>query len=231
MVIFNIQAIGVALLAILFSIPFLIARYFNWIGDEMISIFVCWMILAASIVGKFNDMVGRLFFLPMWIISIPLPFLMTYVHYQWTGIATTFGVFLSPVILALLYVVYSDKKRVSNLRTETINLPNYEESETAYWTAVKDAIFTPTFMKMNGEIAQYNLRLANEVAKVDAEIPSLYAFKQEMTSVSMHSKKVDSDIVSAFKEEINMLIVNSSESLDVDASAEERTIQMSEDVD
>ena len=213
MVIFNIQAIFVALFALLFSVPFFIINYLGWIGDELTMVFVSWMILIASVVGKSMDIVGRLFFIPMWILSIPLPFIITYSLYEWTGIIVTFSILIGPFILILLALITSERKKANNIRMVKPDLPDYNEDPVAYWTAVKKQLFLPTFIKMNPEIAAYNIRVLDEVSKQEIKPSTLEFLKAEMNNVRSHSKKVDKNVVDVFLEEINNLsIINPEDS-------------------
>jgi len=180
MIIFNVEAILVTLLAALFSLPFFGIYYFGGMEEDMLVICASWMVLVASFVSKGIGMVGRLFFIPMWLLSIPLPFIMTYQVYQWTGIGVTFGIFIGFVLLLIGFVYMSEKKRLKNLRSEKIEFPDREEDAEVYWDAVKDKFFLPSYIKMTPEIARFNIRVAETLQKQEVELTTIETFKTEM---------------------------------------------------
>ena len=191
MIIFNIEAILVTLLAALFSLPFFGIYYFGGMGEDMLVICASWMVLVASFFGKGIGMVGRLFFIPMWLLSIPLPFIMTYGVYQWTGIGVTFGIFIGFVLLIIGFAYMSEKKRLKNLRSEKIEFPDREEDAEIYWDAVKDKFFLPSYLKMTPEIARFNIRVAEALEKQEVELTTIEAFKIEMSKAGSKRKKID----------------------------------------
>jgi len=207
MIIFNIHAILVALLALLFSIPFFIAAYFNWIGQHMTMIFVSWMLLLAALVGKFKlDIVGRLFFLPMWIICIPIPFIFTSAFYGWTGIILTLSIILSPLALIIGLLYKNEKERADNIRNENVNLPSLENDRVEFWTAVEKTLFVPTFIKMRSEIAGFNIRVVDEVIKQGFDSSSLQTYKGEMLKVQNNSSKINKTLTRLFDAELSLLL-------------------------
>lgn len=209
MIIFNLAAILIVLLAALFSIPFIIIYAFGGMSEKMLVICVSWMILVASFVGKSSGTNGRIFFIPMWLLSIPLPFIFTYATYQWTGIGVTFGIFLGFIGLIIGIVYLGEKKRLGKLRSEKIEFPDREADAAVYWEAVKSKFFTPTFLKMTPEIARFNIRIADILEKSNAELNTLEAYRLEMNKVGSKriKAKVDPAAEKNLMEEIDQKII------------------------
>lgn len=211
MIIFNIDAILVTLIAGLLSLPFFAIYYFGWIGEEMLTIFISWMIFLASVIGKVSGIVGRLFFLPMWLLSIPLPFIVTYGIYKWTGIGVTFGVFIAVVGLIFGLIYNSEKRRAGKLRSEKIELPDIETDPEAYWEAVKEAFFFPTFLKMSPNIARFNVRVAEHLERSGIELEHLESFKREMGKANSKRQKIDPNAQKMLLEEIDLKLEQTKE--------------------
>jgi hypothetical protein len=207
MIIFNLAAILVVLLAALFSIPFIIIYALGGMSEKMLVICISWMILVASVVGKASGTNGRIFFIPMWLLSIPIPFIFTYATYRWTGIGVTFGIFIGFIVLIVLFMYYSEKKRLGKLRSEKITFPDREEDAEIYWEAVKDKFFTPTFLKMSPEIARFNIRVAEALQKQEVELINLEAFKTEMGKAGSKRKKIDPEAEKNLMAEIDEKII------------------------
>jgi hypothetical protein len=191
MIIFNVDAILVTLLAGLLSLPFFAIYYFGGMNEDILIICISWMILVASFIGKTAGTVGRIFFIPMWLLSIPLPFIITYGRYEWTGIGVTFAIFIGLISLMVLLMYYFENKRLTKLRSEKIEFPDREADPEAYWDAVKEKFFSPTFIKMTPEIARFNIRVADALQKDNVELTTLEAYKQEMGKAGSKRKKVD----------------------------------------
>ncbi|EDP97899.1 hypothetical protein U8527_18075 [Kordia algicida OT-1] len=207
MIIFNLDAILIALLSALLSLPFLGIYYFGGMNDDILIICISWMILVASFIGKASGTVGRLFFIPMWLLSIPLPFIVTYGRYGWTGIGVTFGIFIGFVGLLLGFMYYVEKKRLNNLRSEKIEFPDRETDPEAYWEVVKEKFFSPTFIKMTPEIGRFNIRVAEALQRDNVELTTLEAYKQEMAKAGSKRKKIDSKAEDNLMEEIDQKII------------------------
>lgn len=203
MIIFNAGAIIVLLLAALLSLPFYGIYYFGGMGEDMLAIFVSWMVMVASFIVR----EGRLFFIPMWILSIPLPFVVTYMAYGWTGIGVTFGLFIGFVALIIGFAYMSEKKRLKNLRSEKIEFPDREEDAEAYWIAVKDKFFFPSYVKMTPEIARFNIRVAEALEKQETELTTLEAFKTEMGKAGSKRKKIDPTAQKNLTEELDQKLL------------------------
>ncbi|MBC8755853.1 hypothetical protein H2O64_14340 [Kordia sp. YSTF-M3] len=191
MIIFNLDAILITLLAGILSLPFFGIYYFGGMNEDILIICISWMILVASFIGKASGTVGRIFFIPMWLLSIPLPFIMTYGRYEWTGIGVTFAIFIGFISLMVLLMYYFENKRLKKLRSEKIEFPNREEDPEVYWDAVKDKFFIPTFLKMTPEIARFNIRVAEHLEKQDVTLENVAAFKNEMGKAGSKRKKID----------------------------------------
>lgn len=207
MIIFNLDAILITLLSALLSLPFLGIYYFGGMSDDILIICISWMILVASFIGKASGTVGRLFFIPMWLLSIPLPFIVTYGRYGWTGIGVTFGIFVGFVGLLLAFMYYGEKKRLSKLRSEKIEFPDREIDPEAYWEAVREKFFSPTFIKMTPEIGRFNIRVAEALQRDNVELSTLEAYKQEMGKAGSKRKKIDSKVEDNLMEEIDQKII------------------------
>ncbi|WP_430412072.1 hypothetical protein [Kordia sp.] len=208
MIIFNLDAILVTLLAALFSAPFFGVYYFGGMGEEILVICVSWMILVASFVGKGIGVVGRLFFIPMWLLSIPLPFVITYMSYKWTGIGVTFGIFIGFILLIIGLSYISEKKRLKNLRSEKIEFPDREEDAVVYWQAIKDKFFLPSYLKMTPEIARFNNRVVEALQKQEVELTTIEAFKTEMGKAGSKRKKIDPQAEKNLMAEIDQKIID-----------------------
>lgn len=202
MIIFNGQAIVITLLAALLTLPFYGMFHYGWIEESMLFIFASWMVFLASLFGKFAGVIGRLFFIPMWLLSIPLPFIVTYMSYQWTGIGVTFGVFVGIIVLIILWMYIAEHKRLRNLQTEKIEFPNMEEDPLAFWEAAKDKFFLPSFVKMTPDIAKFNIRVCEALERTEVSLESLEAFKSEMRKVQSSGHKLNSDIEKALMTEL-----------------------------
>lgn len=207
MIIFNLAAILVVLLAALFSIPFIIIYAFGGMSEKILVICISWMILVASFVGKASNTDGRIFFIPMWLLSIPIPFIFTYATYKWTGIGVTFGIFIGFVGLVVGFLYMSEKKRLGKLRSEKIEFPDQEEDPEVYWEAVKDKFFTPTFLKMSPEIARFNVKVAEALERQEVELTTLEAFKTEMRKAGSQQQKIDGTAAKLLMEEIDLKII------------------------
>ncbi|WP_420574654.1 hypothetical protein [Kordia sp.] len=207
MIIFNLAAIGVLFIAALLSIPFFIIYAFGGMSEDILIICVSWMILVASFIGKATGTVGRLFFIPMWLLSIPLPFVMTYARYEWTGIGVTFGIFVGFVGLLLGFMYYGEKKRLGKLRSEKIEFPDRDTDPEVYWEAVKEKFFSPTFIKMTPEIGRFNIRVAEALQRENVELTTLEAYKQEMGKAGSKRKKIDDTAEKNLMEEIDQKII------------------------
>ncbi|AXG67836.1 hypothetical protein KORDIASMS9_00018 [Kordia sp. SMS9] len=209
MIIFNLAAILVVLLAAVLSIPFIIIYALGGMNEKILVICMSWMILVASFIGKSGDFNGRLFFIPMWILSIPVPFIFTYATYQWAGIGVTFGIFLAFIGLVIGFLYLGENKRMNKLRFEKIEFPNQEEDPLAYWEAVKDKFFSPTFLKMTPEIGRFNSRVAEALQRDHPELAHLEAYKQEMGKAGSKRKKINPEaaenLMAEIDEKINML--------------------------
>ncbi|WP_298422547.1 hypothetical protein [uncultured Kordia sp.] len=203
MIIFNAGAIIVTLLAALLSLPFYGIYYFGGMGEEMLTICASWMVMVASFIVK----EGRLFFIPMWLLSIPLPFVVTYMAYEWTGIGVTFGLFIGFILLIIGFAYMSEKKRVKNLRSEKIEFPDREEDAEAYWQGVKDKFFIPSYIKMTPEIARFNIRVAETLEKQEIDLVNIEAFKTEMSKAGSKRKKIDPQAQKNLMEEIDQKII------------------------
>ena len=208
MVIFNIHAIIIAIVALLFSLPFIIAYNLGWINDHILVISMSWMVLVASLAGKSQDIVGRLFFIPMWILSIPLPLLITFFAYGWTGILVTFSILISPFILILFIVIYQERKKADNIHTTKPDLPNYNNDPLAFWEAFKKNLYFPSYVKMRPTIAAYNLRVVEEVEKQGVNISYAEEFKNEANKYRLNPnvKKMNKDVVKLFLADIDFKI-------------------------
>jgi hypothetical protein len=183
MIIFNLAAILIVLLAALFSIPFIIIYAFGGMSEKMLVICISWMILVASFVGKYSGTDGRIFFIPMWLLSIPIPFIFTYATYKWTGIGVTFAIFIGFMSLMVLLLYYAENKRFKKLHSEKIEFPDHAADPEAYWSAVKDKFFSPSFIKMSPEIARFNIRVAEALERSNVALTTLEIYKQEMSKV------------------------------------------------
>ncbi len=208
MIIFNGDAILVTLLAALFSLPFFIVYYFGGMGEEMLAICVSWMILVASFVTKASGNIGRLFFLPMWLLSIPLPFIVTYMSYGWTGIGVTFAIFIGFISLMVLLLYYFENKRSKKLRLEKIEFPDHATDPETYWSAAKEKFFSPSFIKMTPEIARFNIRVAEALERSNVALTTLEIYKQEMSKVGSKrtTNKVDPTAEKNLMAEIDTLL-------------------------
>ncbi|WP_046758324.1 hypothetical protein [Kordia jejudonensis] len=202
MIIFNAGAIMATLLAALLSLPFYGIYYFGGMNEEMLIICASWMVMVASFIVR----EGRLFFIPMWLLSIPLPFVITYMAYQWTGIGVTFGIFIGFILLIVGFSYMSEKKRLKNLRSEKIEFPDREEDAEVYWQGVKDKFFLPSYLKITPEIARFNIRVAEALEKQEIELTTLEAFKTEMSKAGSKRKKIDPTAQKNLTEEIDQKI-------------------------
>lgn len=203
MIIFNASAIGVTLLAALLSLPFYGVYYFGGMGEDMLAICASWMVMVASFIVR--D--GRLFFIPMWLLSIPLPFVVTYMAYEWTGIGVTFGIFIGFILLIVGFSYMSEKKRLAGLRSEKIEFPDREEDAEVYWEAVKDKFFIPSYSKLTAEVGRFNIRVAEALEKQEVELTTLEAFKTEMGKAGSKRKKIDPQAEKNLMEEIDQKIL------------------------
>ncbi|PTX61021.1 hypothetical protein C8N46_105177 [Kordia periserrulae] len=206
MIIFNVAAIIVLLIAALLCIPFFIIYAFGGMNESILVIFMSWMILVASFIGKNNDINGRLFFIPMWILSIPLPFVFTYIKYEWLGIGVTFGIFFGFILFVVLLAYFQESKRLRKLRSEKILFPEIEVDSLAYWKAVKDKFFIPSFIKMTPEIGRFNIRVAKALEKDDATLTTLESFVQEMNKVGSRHQKINPAVAKELMAEIDLKI-------------------------
>ena len=179
MIIFNLYAIVVALFVVLFSIPVFILYHFNIIGEDIAGILISWILLAVSFAAKQSDVNAKLFFIPMWILSIPIPFLVTYKSYGGIGILTTFGIFAAFIGIVFLLLYNSERKQANRMNYAEIMLPS-KENPIEFWTKLKDLFFFPSFLKLTHEICEYNLRIAEKLESEKIEMQTLAEFKKEM---------------------------------------------------
>jgi hypothetical protein len=207
MIIFNLGAILVVLIAALLCIPFFIIYLFEGMDEEILIVCMSWMILVASFIGKATKINGRIFFIPMWILSIPVPFIFTYAIYSWTGIGVTFLIFIGFIGVLMGLVYLAEKKRLDKLRSEKIEFPDKEADTVAYWLAVKEKFFTPSFLKMTPEIGRFNNRIADILERDNAELTTLAFYNQEMSKAGSKRKKIDGNATKNLMEEIDQKIV------------------------
>ncbi|QHI36472.1 hypothetical protein IMCC3317_18350 [Kordia antarctica] len=206
MIIFNGEAIVVTLLAALFTLPFFGFYQYDYMSEDMFAVCMSWMVLLTSLICRGLGVVGRLFFLPMWLLSIPAPFVVTYISYGWTGIGATFGIFIGLVAFLIGLSYRSEKRRLRNLQTETITFPYKEADAEAYWLAVKSKFFSPTFTKMTPEIARFNVNVAENLQATKAELNTLDAYIQSMRNAGTTHSKIDPTVEKNLMKEIDQHI-------------------------
>lgn len=206
MIIFNGEAIAVTLLAALFTLPFFGFYYYGNMSEDMFVVCASWMVLVASFICKGSGVIGRLFFLPMWLLSIPAPFVVTYISYGWSGIGTTFGIFIGFIAVLLGFAYMGENKRFKNIQTETITFPDKVADPEAYWLAVKDKFFSPSFLKMTPEIARFNISIAEVLQTTNAQLTTLDTYVQEMKKISATHTKIDATVKNNLMTEIDARI-------------------------
>lgn len=210
MIIFNIYAIVVALLTALFASPVLLLYYFNVIDKDITNILVGWILLAVSIGAKQSNVNARLFFIPMWILSIPVPFMLTYVAYGWIGILVTLGIFVSIIGIVYLLLYNAERKKVQQIEYATIDIPNKADDNVEYWNKVKEAFFIPTFVKFTPSICHYNLNVIEKLSSQNTELQTLDEFKKEMIAGKNSNDttvKINSTTVNNLLAEIDNIII------------------------
>jgi len=210
MIIFNLYAVVVALFVVLFSIPVFILYHFNIIGEDIAGILVSWILLVVSFAAKQSDVNAKLFFIPMWILSIPIPFFMTYISYGWIGILTTFGIFIAFVGIVFLLLYNSERKQANKINYAEIILPS-KENPVEFWTKLKDLFFFPSFLKLTPAVCDYNLKVVEKVESEKIEMQTLADFKKEMITGknSFDSTVViNAEIKNNFMTEIDDIIIH-----------------------
>lgn len=211
MIIFNIYAILIALMVVIFSIPVFLLNYFNVIGDDLSVVLISWIILGCSVIGKQSGVNGRLFFIPMWLLSIPIPFIATFGSYGWTGILITIGVF-AVLIGTVLFLSYkSEKRREQEIDYAEIIFPTKEDKPIDYWNKIKDLFFFPSFVKLSPAICQYNLRVIEKIEAENLELKSLADLKNELLNGKNSFEadiKLNPDIKKNFHTEIDEIIAH-----------------------
>jgi len=211
MIIFNIYAILIALMVVIFSIPVFLLNYFNVIGDDLSVVLISWIILGCSVIGKQSGINGRLFFIPMWIISIPIPFIATFGSYGWTGILITIGVF-AVLIGSILFLSYkSEKRKEQEIDYAEIIFPTKEDKPIDYWNKIKDLFFFPSFVKLSPAICQYNLRVIEKIEAENLELKSLADLKNELLNGKNSFEadvKINSNVKNNFFTEIDEIITH-----------------------
>ncbi|WP_298514243.1 hypothetical protein [uncultured Kordia sp.] len=208
MIVFNLAAILVVLIAALLCIPIIIIYALGGMNEKMLVICASWMILVASFIGKAKKIDGRLFFIPMWILSIPIPFIFTYATYKWSGIGVTFGIFAFFVGLMMFYTYKREKKRLNNLGSERIDFSEHAMNPIAYWEAVKEKFFSPTFIKMTPEISRFNLKIVKVLENENIQLRHLEAYKNEMKKIGAHHENLDSEVTKKLMDEIDLKIID-----------------------
>lgn len=198
-------------MVIIFSIPVFLLNYFNVISDDLSIVLISWITLGCSIIGKQSGINGRLFFIPMWILSIPIPFIATFGTYGWTGILITIGIFALLIGTVLFFSYKSEKKREQEIDYAEIIFPTKEDKPIDYWNKIKNLFFFPSFVKLSPAICQYNLRVIDKIETENLELKSLADLKNELLNGKNSFEtevKINPDIKNNFFTEIDEIIAH-----------------------
>lgn len=211
MIVFNMYAILVALFIALASLPVILLHYFNVIGEEISIVLATWIALGVTLICKKSNIDGRLFWIPMWILAIPLVPFATYSFYGWIGIIATVGIFVGIVALIFILSYVLEKKRIKNITNEDADFVFDETDLPTSWKTLQDKFFFPTFSNMSPDVCAYNLRVAEKVERLNLELATLSEFKEEMKyqSISVGGDgKANKDVIKRFTKEIEQRIAD-----------------------
>lgn len=211
MIVFNMYAILVALFIALATLPVVLLYYFNVIGEEISLVISSWIALGVCLICRKNEIDGRLFWIPMWILAIPLVPFVTFAFYGWTGIITTVSIFVALFALIIFLAYYSEKRRANNITSENTDVAFDERNLLTSWKELQDKFFFPTFLRMTPEICAYNLKVAERIEPHNLGLASLPEFKDEMKyqAISIGSNvKINKAVVKKFNREIDERVEN-----------------------
>lgn len=208
MIIFNMHAIVVAFFIALGALPVLALRYFNIIGDDLTAVLVAWEALVVSVLCALADLKGRLFFLPMWVLALPLAFFITYTTYGWWGIGSVVGPVVGFAGLMLFLGYRSERKRANGIVYESYVMPYDEEDPLTFWKNFKEKLFFPDFLGLNEQICDFNARVAREAERYPLAMESLTAFRAEMEdhARAFDKKRLNKDLIKELTDEIDARI-------------------------
>lgn len=211
MIIFNFYAILIVLMTIVFSIPVYILNYFNVISEDLTVVLVCWILLISSFIGKRTGINGRLFFIPMWILSIPFALIVTFSVYGWIGILVTVGIFALPIAVGLFLSYNSEQKRAQEIDYAEIILPTKNDKPIDYWKKIKELFFFPSFAKFSPSVCNYNYKILEKMEAENIELKSLSDLKKELQTGKNSfdtEVKINSDLKNNFLNEIDDIIAH-----------------------
>lgn len=208
MIIFNLYAILVAFFIALGALPILALQYFNLIDEHLSMVLVAWEALVVSALSQMAGVKGRLFFLPMWVLALPLAFLVTYAFYDWTGIVAVVGPVVALVGFVLFMLYRSERKRADGILYESYDLPYDEADPLAFWKSLKEKLFFPTFLGLNEQICDFNARLAQQAELHPSSMASLSAFRTEMEEHArlFDKKRLNKTLIEEFTNELDAKI-------------------------
>lgn len=205
MIIFNLYAIVVAFFIGLAALPFILLSYFGVIGDEFAMFAIAWEILPVCYLCHRAGLKGRLFFIPMWILALPLGPLATYGIYGWTGIIVGLSLVFSVIGLALFAVMRSEKKRMEAIDGEQVEIEYNADEPAEFWNAVKEKLFFPTFSRITPSVSAYNLRVVSHIEQNALSLDSLHGFKNTMDAFSKTAirENLDKSSIKRFHKELD----------------------------
>jgi len=198
-------------MTIVFSIPVYILNYFNVISEDLTVVLVCWILLISSFIGKRTGINGRLFFIPMWILSIPFALIVTFSVYGWIGILVTVGIFALPIAVGLFLSYNSEQKRAQEIDYAEIILPTKNDKPIDYWKKIKELFFFPSFAKFSPSVCNYNYKILEKMEAENIELKSLSDLKKELQTGKNSfdtEVKINSDLKNNFLNEIDDIIAH-----------------------
>ena len=209
--VFNRDAIGVVLIAIVLLSPIALLRWLNLIAEESVLLSGSWALFAASLIATKRNYKGRLFFIfPTWTVTLPCAI---YTSYHFFGGVISFVkiallIFILVVFLLIVFLFFHEKKQIQNLHVKVLQLPDKGNGMLLYWNEIKNLFFFPLFSRWTESICEYNISVLQFLTTNGIELrfsEELYAnlidTKNNISGGS--NQKPDSKIREAFMSEID----------------------------
>ena len=210
MIIFNLYAILVAIVILIFWLPihFVASVIFpGYESNEQLGLIV-FMVIATVVSGGTESagVPGRLFFLPMWLVGILGTLFLVTQEFGWIGIGVTVASAIGLIGL-LVYLLYaSENKTWQQAPIELVECQRIQDSSTKdFWEHFQKALFLPVMKDYTPSICQHNLQCVELLRNLGVDWPIIDGIKQRFElNLNNHGDiKIDEKLTDELKEMIS----------------------------
>ena len=209
--VFNLDAIVVALIAVVLLIPIALLRWLNVIDEESAILSGSWALFAASLIATGKNLRGRLFFFfPTWMATLSCALYASYNLFEkvvsFTKIAFVF--FLLLLFILLFFLFFQEKKQIKDLPYKILQLPDKNNGMLSYLKGIKELFFFPLFGKWTEDMCEYNIRVLQFLKENDIEMKFSEEFHANLIDTKNNisgggNQKPDNKIRESFMSEID----------------------------